>query len=71
MSGGSPSALLDELRGRGVRVEADGLTLRVDAPEEAATPTSCGPLFGRTSALSSGSSSANAASSKKPTGAGW
>lgn len=37
MNGGSPSALLDELRGRGVRVEAEGLTLRVDAPEEADT----------------------------------
>jgi predicted metal-dependent hydrolase len=33
----SASALLEELRERGVRLEADSLTLRVDAPEEAAT----------------------------------
>ena len=33
----STAALLDEMRRRGVRLEVDGLTLRVDAPEEAAT----------------------------------
>ena len=33
----SAAALLEELRERGVRLEADGLTLRVDVPEEAAT----------------------------------
>jgi predicted metal-dependent hydrolase len=33
----STAALLDEMRRRGVRFEVDGLTLRVDAPEEAAT----------------------------------
>ncbi len=33
----SAAALLEEMRWRGVRLEADGLTLRVDAPEEAAT----------------------------------
>jgi len=33
----SAAALLEELRERGVRLEADGLILRVDAPEEAAT----------------------------------
>lgn len=33
----STSALLEELRDRGVRVEADGLMLRVDAPAEADT----------------------------------
>lgn len=31
------AALLEDLRDRGVCLEADGLTLRVDAPEEAAT----------------------------------
>ena len=30
-------ALLEELRGRDVRLEADGLGLHVDAPAEAAT----------------------------------
>ncbi len=33
----SAGALLEKLRECGVRVEADGLTLRVDAPEEADT----------------------------------
>ncbi|MGI8911244.1 MAG: hypothetical protein ACR2JR_11930 [Rubrobacteraceae bacterium] len=33
----STAALLEEMRGQGVCLEADGLTLRVDAPEEAAT----------------------------------
>lgn len=33
----SASALLGELRERGVQVEADGLVLRVDAPAEADT----------------------------------
>ncbi len=33
----SAGALLGELRERGVRVEADGLTLRVDVPEEVDT----------------------------------
>ena len=33
----SAGALLGELRERGILVEADGLTLRVDAPEEADT----------------------------------
>jgi predicted metal-dependent hydrolase len=33
----SAAALLEEMRQRGVRLEADGLMLRVDAPEEAAT----------------------------------
>jgi predicted metal-dependent hydrolase len=33
----STAALLGEMRRRGVRFEVDGLTLRVDAPEEAAT----------------------------------
>lgn len=33
----SAAELLEDLRGRGVRLEADGLTLRVDAPEDAAT----------------------------------
>ncbi len=33
----SAAALLEEMRRRGVCLEADGLMLRVDAPEEAAT----------------------------------
>jgi predicted metal-dependent hydrolase len=33
----SAGALLEDLRARGVRLEADGLTLRVDAPEAVAT----------------------------------
>jgi hypothetical protein len=33
----SARALLEELRKRDVRLEADGITLHVDAPEEAAT----------------------------------
>ena len=33
----STATLVEEMRRRGVRLEADGLTLRVDAPEEAAT----------------------------------
>ena len=33
----SAGALLEELRERGIRVEADGLTLSVDAPQEADT----------------------------------
>ena len=33
----SAATLVEEMRQRGVRLEADGLTLRVDAPEEAVT----------------------------------
>lgn len=33
----SASTLIEELRERGVRVEADGLTLHVDAPKQADT----------------------------------
>ena len=33
----STAALLDKIRLQDIRLEADGLTLRVDAPEEAAT----------------------------------
>ena len=33
----STAALLEDMHQRGVRLEADGLTLRVDAPEEAVT----------------------------------
>ncbi len=33
----STAALVEELRGLDVRLEADGLTLRVEAPEEAVT----------------------------------
>ena len=33
----SAGALLEELRERGIRLEADGLTLRVDAPKETDT----------------------------------
>jgi hypothetical protein len=37
MSGSAAGALLEELRGRDVRLAADGLVLRVDAPAEADT----------------------------------
>lgn len=33
----STAALLEDMHQRGVRLESDGLTLRVDAPEEAVT----------------------------------
>ena len=65
----SAGALLEELRERGVRLQADGLTLRVDAPKEP-TPTSCAAPCARTSAPSSAYSSVSARGSKKPTAAG-
>lgn len=40
----SAGVLLEELRGRGIRVEVDGLTLRVDAPVEADTQELRGAL---------------------------
>ena len=40
----STATLVEEMRRRGVRFKVDGLTLRVDAPEEAATEELCRTL---------------------------